>query len=603
MTNVRKDVPEKYKWDLTKIYPDMAAFDADFKKAEELIAKFPSHAEAMMSSPEALIAALDDYFGAVRVIEKLYDYASRSFDVDTSVNSMQALSARVGDLFRRFGAAAYFVSPSLLKPDDETVEGYFKKCPALEKYRRYITAERLYKPYMLSDECEKLMADINTGIGGHSRIYSILTDCDMTFGKIRGEGGKSVELTDSTYVTMLMSSDRRVRRAAFKKLYAGYSKFGNTIATITNSFIKERTTLARIRGFSDALTASTFNDEVTPDIYNNLIETVNKNLPTLFEYYDLKKQMLGVPNLHMYDIYTPLIADYDKNYSYEEAVDEVLAAIEVFGKEYSDTLSDGLKRDRWVDVYPTDCKRGGAYSAGSYDTAPRILLNYNGKFDDISTLAHEAGHSMHSYMSKKYNDFHNSSYTIFVAEVASTVNELILAHKKLRESENDMERLSVLNHLMETFKGTLFRQTMFAEFEKDMYSLVEAGTPLTCELLCERYGALVKRYFGPDVVCDKEISREWMRIPHFYYNFYVYKYATCISAAASIVRHIEEEGEAYIGKYIDFLKCGGSRSPLESLKVAGIDMTCPSVVEDAVKVFAETVRDFRETAKRQGLIK
>ncbi len=603
MTNIRAEVPEKYKWDLTRVYADMAAFDADFAAAEALIAKFPSHAEDMMSSPEALLATLDDYFDTARIVEKLYEYASRSFDVDTSVNSMQALAARVGDLYRRFGAAAYFVTPSLLRPNDETVEGYFAALPALEKYRRIITAERRRKPHTLTDDCEKLLADINTGIGAQDEIYSILTDCDMTFGYIRGEDGKKVKLTDSTYVSMLMSSDRRVRRAAFTKLYEGYSKFGNTIATIINSFVKERTTLARIRKFDSALEASTFEDEVTPDIYNNLIDTVNKNLPTLFEYYDLKKKMLGVPNLHMYDIYTPLLADYDKDYTYEEAEDEVLSALEIFGKEYHTALRDGMKKLRWVDVYPTDHKRGGAYSAGSFDTEPHILLNYNGKFDDVSTLAHEAGHSMHSYMSRKYNEFHNSNYTIFVAEVASTVNELVLAHKKLRESQNDMERLAVLNHLMETFKGTLFRQTMFAEFEKEIYALVEEGTPLTCDLLCERYGEIVKRYFGSGVVCDKQISCEWMRIPHFYYNFYVYKYATCISAAASIVRHIEEEGEEYIGKYLSFLKCGGSLSPLESLKLAGIDMTSPAVVEDAVAVFAETVRDFRETAERVGLIK
>lgn len=603
MTTIRAEIPEKYKWDFSTIYPDSAAFEADFAKVEQLIGSFKAHEVDMLCSPETLLATLDDYFAGSRIIEKLYEYAARLFDVDTSVNSMQALAARVMDLARRAGAACYFITPNLIKLDAGQLEEWYRVCPALEKYRRNIEVELRRKPYTLSDECEKLLADVCTGIGGQDDIYSILTDCDMTFGKIRGEGGKTVTLTDSSYIPLVSSSDRRVRRAAFNKLYAGYEQFGNTIATIINSFIKENSTLARVRGYSSSLEASTFEDEVTPDIYNNLIDTVGKNLSVLFEYYDVKRSMLGLSQLHMYDIYPPLVADFEKKYTYEEAVDEVLSALELFGPEYHDTLEKGLREQRWVDVFPNDHKRGGAYSAGSYDTDPHMLLNFNGRFDDVSTLAHEAGHSMHSYMSRKYNDYNLSSYKIFVAEVASTVNELILAHKKLRESSSDMEKLSVLNNIMETFKGTLFRQTMFAEFERELYSLVEAGTPLTKDLICERYYATVKKYFGPRVVCDKPIADEWMRIPHFYYNFYVYKYATCISAAASIVKRMEERGDEYIGKYIDFLKCGGSRSPLDSLKVAGIDMTSPAVVEDAISVFADTLHQFRELADKLGLLK
>ena len=603
MTTIRAEIPEKYKWDFSTIYPDSAAFEADFAKVEQLIGSFKAHEVDMLCSPETLLATLDDYFAGSRIIEKLYEYAARLFDVDTSVNSMQALAARVMDLARRAGAACYFITPNLIKLDAGQLEEWYRVCPALEKYRRNIEVELRRKPYTLSDECEKLLADVCTGIGGQDDIYSILTDCDMTFGKIRGEGGKTVTLTDSSYIPLVSSSDRRVRRAAFNKLYAGYEQFGNTIATIINSFIKENSTLARVRGYSSSLEASTFEDEVTPDIYNNLIDTVGKNLSVLFEYYDVKRSMLGLSQLHMYDIYPPLVADFEKKYTYEEAVDEVLSALELFGPEYHDTLEKGLREQRWVDVFPNDHKRGGAYSAGSYDTDPHMLLNFNGRFDDVSTLAHEAGHSMHSYMSRKYNDYNLSSYKIFVAEVASTVNELILAHKKLRESSSDMEKLSVLNNIMETFKGTLFRQTMFAEFERELYSLVEAGTPLTKDLICESYYATVKKYFGPRVVCDKPIADEWMRIPHFYYNFYVYKYATCISAAASIVKRMEERGDEYIGKYIDFLKCGGSRSPLDSLKVAGIDMTSPAVVEDAISVFADTLHQFRELADKLGLLK
>ncbi|NLW74406.1 MAG: oligoendopeptidase F [Clostridiales bacterium] len=603
MTTERAGIPAKYKWDLSAIYRDEAAFSAEFSETEKLIAEYPKHESTMLGSPQALAAALADHFAIDRKLAKLYEYAARNFDVDTSVNSWQAQVAKVINLNSRFTAASYFVSPYILKLDATTLEEWYREYPELEKYRRIIEVELRRKPYMLSDECEKLLAGMSQGLDTHDGIYSILTDCDMQFGKIRDEEGKLVELTDSSYVKFLMSKNRRVRRAAFTKLYRVYGQFGNTIATILNGFIKEKATLTKLRGYENSLFASTFADEVTPEIYNNLIDTVNRNLEVLFDYYDLKREVLGVSKLHMYDVYAPLIADYDRDYSYEEARDEVLEATKIFGEEYYETLRAGLLERGWVDVYPNKGKRGGAYSGGSYDTEPYILLNFNGKFDDVLTLAHEVGHSMHSYFSHKSNEFHLSNYTIFVAEVASTVNELVLAAKKLRESENDLEKLSVLNHIMETFKGTLFRQTMFAEFERDIYALVEANEPLTREVLCEKYYALVKKYFGPRVVVDKQISMEWMRIPHFYYNFYVYKYATCISAASSVMKKINERGDEYINKYIDFLKCGNSKSPLESLMVAEIDMTKPVVIEDAVSVFAETVRQFREIAGRLGMIK
>ena len=296
----------------------------------------------------------------------------------------------------------------------------------------------------------------------------------------------------------------------------------------------------------------------------------------------------------MYDLYTPLIPDCTKEYSFDEAVETVIDTVRILGDEYANTLEDGIKNKSWVDVYPTKGKRGGAYSAGCYDTQPYILLNYNEKIDDVSTLAHEAGHSMHSYYSCKNNTPQESSYTIFVAEVASTVNELLFCHKKLRESNSREEKLSILNQLMETYKGTLYRQTMFAEFERDIHALTEKGETLTREVMCDVYYKIIKKYFGNSVVCDKEIACEWMRIPHFYRSFYVYKYATCISAASAIARRIENEGEEYIGKYLEFLSCGGRISPLDSLKVAGIDMSDPSVVEAAIADFKEAIETFKE---------
>lgn len=593
MTNVRSEIPAKYKWDLSAIYPDLAAFDADFAKAEKLVADFPRHDAGMKASAEGLYAMLTDLTALDRLINKLYEYAGLSYDLDTGDNAFLALRGRVLNLYNDMAAATFFVSPNLIAMDGETLEKWFAEYPALEEYRRSIECEQRYKPHTLSDECEKLLADLSAANHSHSDIRTVFANADISFGKVKGEEGKTVELTDATYVPLLHSADRNVRRAAFVKLYQTYAQFGNTFTALYNAYVKEQVTHAKVRRFPDSLTASVFRDEVTPEIYNNLIATVEKNLPTLFRYYDLKKEVMGLPKLHLYDIYTPLIASCNREYSFEEAVDTVLDTVKIFGEEYYETLKKGLLEEGWVDVYPTKGKRGGAYSAGCFDTKPYMLLNYGGKLDDVSTLAHEAGHSMHSHFSIKYNTPQESSYTIFVAEVASTVNELLFAHKKLRESKNRDEKLDVLNQLMETYKGTLFRQTMFASFEKTVHKAVEDGATLTKDMMCDTYYKLVKKYFGPRVVCDKQIALEWMRIPHFYTNFYVYKYATCISAASYIVKRIETEGEEYMAKYLNFLKAGGSKSPLESLLIAEVDLTKPEVIENAIRDFSDVIDEFR----------
>ncbi len=595
----RKDIPAKYKWDLSVIYADEKAFLADYAKAEKLIKEFPKHEKTMTKSAEGLYNVLRADCDIEAIIEKLWSYASLNFSVDSSNNAFQALNGKVRSLAVQAGAASWFVSPRLLALDTEVVEGWFKEYPALETFRRTIHSIMRMKPHMLSDECEQLMSKLQDGFGTHHDIRSIFADSDLRFGKIRNEEGKLVELTDTNYVPFLMSSDRRVRQAAFKKLYTTYSQFGNTFATTFNAMVREIGTLAKVRGYKNSITASTFRDEVTPEIYNNLINSVHTGLPALYDYYALKREVLGVQRLHLYDVYAPLIGELDRVYSYEEAVDEVLKTVEIYGDEYYNALKEGLLEKGWVDVYPSRGKRGGAFSAGTPVTEPYILLNYTETLDDVSTLAHEAGHSMHSWFSTHYNEPHNSNYTIFVAEVASTVNELLLFHRKLRECTDDAEKLYILNQLMETYKGTLYRQTMFAEFERDMHALSEKGTPLTADVVNKHYYKLVKKYFGKDVAVDKQIAMEWMRIPHFYTSFYVYKYATCISAASAIVKRIESEGAAYVNQYIDFLKCGGSKSPLDSLIVAGIDMRDPSVVNGAIEDFKSAVAEFREIYNRK----
>ena len=590
----RKDVDKKYKWDLSVIYKDEEAFFADYAKAEKMIKEFSKHEKTMWSGAAELYDTLKAMTVIEAVIEKLWQYASLNFSVETSNNAYQALDGRVRNLAVMAGTASWFVSPYLLRIEKDTLDKWFMECPKLESYRRTIELGMRYKAHTLSDECEQLMSGMEDFLGGNQQTRSLFANADLKFGKIRNSEGKSVELTDTNYVPFLMSQDRRVRQSAFRTLYKTYEQFGNTFASLYSNHIKEKTTLAKARNFKSSIESYTFSDEVTPVIYNNLISAVGEGLEPLYEYYELKRQVLGIDKLHLYDVYAPLISELDKQYTYEEAVEETLAAVEVFGDEYYNALKAGLTEKGWVDVYPTKGKRGGAFSSGCPGTEPYILLNFNGTFDNVSTLAHEAGHSMHSYFSIKYNEPHNSSYRIFVAEVASTVNELLMAHKKLRESKNDTEKLYILNELMETYKGTLYRQTMFAEFERDMHALVEKGEPLTAEVINKKYYKLVKKYFGKDVAIDKQIAYEWMRIPHFYSCFYVYKYSTCISAASAIVKRIENEGDSYVSQYIDFLKCGNSKSPLDSLLVAGIDMTKPEVITSAIDDFRDCVRQFRE---------
>ncbi|MBQ9099592.1 MAG: oligoendopeptidase F [Clostridia bacterium] len=594
MVYERKNVDKKYKWDLTAIYANETAFDADYALAEQRVEAFRAHEQTMTKGAKEFLAALTDMAQLDAQINKLWEYASLSFSVDTSDNHAQALNTKVRNLAVAAGEACWFVTPYTLKLDRATVDAWLAECPALESFRRMIDKTMMEKEHTLSDEGEILMSRMQDALGSHTGIRSIFTNSDLRFGKIRGEDGKKVEITDTNYVMHLMSKNRRVRKAAFDCTYKTYEQFANTFATLYEARVKEATTTAKVRNFQDSITASTFRDEVTPVIYNNLIDTVHDGLSVLYDYYDLKREILGVPHLHLYDIYAPLMGDIDASYTYEEAVDEVLKTVQIFGEEYASNLRAGLLEKGWVDVYPCRGKRGGAFSSGSPDTEPYILLNFTNKYDDVSTLAHEAGHSMHSWFSNHYNEPHNASYTIFVAEVASTVNELLMAHRKLKECQSDEEKLYILNQLMETFKGTLYRQTMFAEFERDMHALCEKGVPLTAESINAHYYDLVKRYFGPRVVCDKQIAYEWMRIPHFYSCFYVYKYATCISAASAIVKRIETEGKDYIDQYINFLKCGGSKSPLESLLVAGIDMTKPEVVRSAIDDFAETIQQFKE---------
>ncbi len=594
MTQERNNIEARYKWDLSKIYETEENFLADITETQKLIAEFPKHERTMTESAEALFGALNDLQKIERKIEKLFCYAHLIYTTDTSNNSAQARVSKVRSLANSASSASWFVGPALVRLDAESAESWYSELPALRTYERIIGKALAEKPYTLSDECEKLVSGMGDMLDSHDSIRGVFANSDLQFGSIKDENGKKVQLTGSNYIVYMMSADRRVRQSAFRTLYKTYEQFGNTFAGLYCAHVKEDTTLAKIRGYKSSLDASTFRDEVTPRIYDNLIKSVRSALPVIHDYYDMKRDALGVDKFHLYDAYAPLVSESEKKYSYEEAVEEVIRTVQIFGEEYHSTLRSGLGERGWVDVYPTRGKQSGAFSSGCPETEPYILLNYTGSYNDMSTLAHEAGHSMHSYFSRKYNPAHLSSYRIFVAEVASTVNELLLAHRKLAESESREEKLSILDGLMETYKGTLYRQTMFAEFERWAHKETEKGTPLTAELMCAKYKRLVRDYFGKNVAIDKQISYEWMRIPHFFSSFYVYKYATCISAASAIVKRIETEGESYVKQYIDFLKCGDTKSPVDSLLVAGIDMTDPGVIGGAIEDFSQCIKQFRE---------
>ena len=589
----RKDADALYRWDLSAIYASEEAFTAESERLMADIAAFPALREGMKESGAGLLTVLDADTALTRTLTRLYEYAMLSSDLDKGDNASLARLSRVEDVENAYRAAAYFISPDVQAIDEVTLARFYAECPRLEEYRRVLTLIRRELPHMLSEEGERLLADLAPALGTQREIHSIFANADLRYGRVKNEEGETVTLTSATYVPLLMSSDRRVRRSAFHTMYKTYHQFGNTLSALLGARVREKVTMAKLRHFPDSLSSSVFCDEVTTDVYMTLIRTVREGLAPLFDYYDLKREVLGVRKLHLYDVYAPLCGEAAGTYTYPEAVEEVLAAVAPLGEEYVSTLRAGLCERGWVDVYPGKGKRSGAYSAGSYDTEPYMLLNFMGKLDDVSTLAHEAGHSMHSYFSNKANTPQDANYTIFVAEVASTVNELLFTRRRLRLAEGREEKLALLNQLMETYKGTLYRQTMFAEFELTMHKMAESGEPLTKESLSAAYYALVKDYFGPDVAVDEDIAYEWMRIPHFYSCFYVYKYATCISAASAIVKRIEAEGEAYVERYLSFLRAGGSCSPLESLRRAEIDMTDPAVIRGAIADFAEAVAEFR----------
>ncbi|MDE5884296.1 MAG: oligoendopeptidase F [Oscillospiraceae bacterium] len=590
---LRNEIAVQDTWDLSRIFKSSGDWEQQFRSVSEKLEIFPNLEQNMLRSAEDLFQTITKIFEIGEQVNRLYTYASLKYCEDTTNQDAKRLLGKAQNLVTAYSGATAFFDTTLLELQPERLETFLKEHKDLQEYEILLRDLYRYQPHTLSKSEEKMLALFQKERETASDVYQTFTDSDLKFGNILDEDGNSVELTDTNYMLYLQSGNREVRKSAFRTLYASYQQYQNTFAALYAGQIETEKTLAEARKFDSALAMSLFADSVTPEIYQNIIENISGHLDVLFQYYQLKKKVLKLEELHIYDIYLPLMTEVSRKYSYEEAVQQILSAMEIFGEDYVEILRKGYA-DRWVDVYPNQGKTGGAFSGGCATTDPYILLNFQGLEEDVSTLAHESGHSMHSYFTRTNNPIQYADYRIFVAEVPSTVNELILAYYKLEHSQSKEEKLSVLNHLMELYKGTIYRQIMFAEFEKITHELAEQGEILTADLLNQKYYALNQKYFGDEVILDPEIAFEWMRIPHMYYNFYVYKYAIGLTAASHIVKRIRNHEPGALDDYFAFLKTGTTKNPVESLKIAGVDMTGTDVFDSAITMFGEVIREFEK---------
>lgn len=586
----RLEIPEEYKWKLSDIYSSNDLWEKDFIKVREMSKDLLKFKGTLSSSPDNLLNCLNLSFETSRLMEKVYVYAHMKSHEDTTDSLYQSLADRADSLSIEASSMGSFITPEiLLIPDD--VLNVFMNYEKLDFYRKYLTEITRMKPHVLSAPEEQLLAMAGELSQAPGTIYNMINNADIKFPSIKDEEGNEIQVTKGRYSSLLESADRRVRKDAFDALYSSYEKQKNTFASTLSSNVKANIFNSRARKYSSAREASLFEDNVPESVYDNLINTVRENIHIMHKYMSLRKKMLKLDELHMYDVYTSIVSDVNMKISYDDAVKTVEKSLEVLGDTYSRDLKAGLTSG-WIDVYENEGKRSGAYSWGCYDSHPFVLLNHNDTLDSMFTLAHEMGHAMHSFYSTTNQPYAYSHYKIFVAEVASTCNESLLMNYLLKNTNDKKKKLYLLNHYMESFRLTVYRQTMFAEFEKIIHEKAEAGESLTSEMLCSIYRDLNIKYHGPDMLVDEYIDLEWARIPHFYTSFYVYKYATGFSAATALSNQILEEGAPALERYLNFLKSGGSDYPLELLKAAGVDMTTAKPVNDALKVFEKLINEF-----------
>ena len=594
----RGAVDAAYKWRVQDVYADEAAWQADVERVKVLLEKAAAFGGSLHQGPQTLLEYLRAQDEAGQLLNRVFLYAAMKRDEDNRVDRYQAMRDTAEGLAVAAAAKLSFFEPELLALPEETLAAYLQN-PQISLYEKYIGDILRHKPHTLSPQLEMLLAESGEMAAAFDNIYGMLADADLQFPSVTNEQGEKEQLSHGNYIRFMQSKERRLRREAFQAMYGTFGSFANTIAATFAASIKKDAFYAKARHYQSSLEASLFGDNVPPAVYHQLIKTVRRHLPLYHRYLQLRRRLLKLDELHMYDIYVPLLPEREATYTYEEAQSIVLQALAPLGQEYTGVLEAGLKGG-WVDVYENKGKTSGAYSSGVYGTAPYILMNYQDNLQGLTTLAHEAGHSLHSYFTWREQPFVYGDYRIFVAEVASTVNENLLADHLLARAQSKEEIFHLLNHLVEVFRGTVFRQTMFAEFELTVHKLADAGQPLTAQGLNELYYQLNRDYFGPGVVLDEQIAREWMRIPHFYHAFYVYKYATGFCAAAALAQALLDpdtaKAAAARSRYLRFLSAGSSADPIDLLKAAGVDMTGPQPIEQAMAAFAKMLERMEELA-------
>lgn len=589
----RSEVPEEMTWNLKDMFESDQAWMAEYEAMKEFPAKIAAFQGTLARSAQDLLAWFRLQDEIELRLSVLMGYASCKGDEDTGNSFYQDVRGKAMNVYVSIASAAAFATPEIMAIADETLDRFYAQQPELETYRRSLYQIRRRKDHILSPAEERLLASAGEMANASENIAGVFRNADQIFPDVTDSQGNVHPLTDATFVPLLTSPDRELRRRAFETYYKQLGQYKNTIAATLDGQFKQLCFFSNARHYDSTIQASLDATEVPVPVYMNLIEAVHNNLDKMYHYVALRKKLLGVDELHMYDVYTPIVADADQAITYEQAKETVLEALQVLGDDYVDLLKEGFS-NRWIDVYENVGKRSGAYSSGNSRPHPYVLLNHKDNLDCQFTLAHEMGHALHSYHSCKYQPVSTSDYVIFVAEVASTCNEVLLMRHLLKKTTDKKQRAYLINHFMDQFKGTVYRQTMFAEFELAMGKMAESGQALTADALCQRYHALNKLYFGPDMVSDDQIALEWARIPHFFYNYYVFQYATGFSAAVAIANRILKEGAPAVADYKKFLSGGCSTDPISLLKIAGVDMSSPEPVNSALALFGELVDEMEQ---------
>ncbi|WP_090924756.1 oligoendopeptidase F [Paenibacillus polysaccharolyticus] len=590
----RSEVPAEHTWKLEDLFADQKAWDQEYEEVSSMMKK-ASEFQGKLNQPDVLKASFEFEDEIGLKLERLFVYARMHQDEDTANPTYQSLSQKAQKLGVRVGEALSFVTPEILSLPDSELDALIKN-ESLSAYTFTLEEMKREKAHVLSQAEEALLAQVGNLSQAPQTIFSMLNNADLKFPRIKDENGKEVELTHGSYIQFLENPNREVRERAFKAVYETYAKQKNTIAAALNANVTKNMFYANVRKYPSVMEMNLYGDNIPTDVYNNLVDTIHESLPLLHRYMDLRKKLLGVDQLHMYDLFAPLVDEYKMDITYEEAKKTVKEGLAPLGKEYAEALQAGYD-NRWIDVYENENKRSGAYAWGAYGTHPYVLLNHKDNLNSMFTLAHEMGHALHSHYSDTTLSYRDAQYTIFLAEVASTTNEALLMDYMLNKSTDPKEKLYLLTYYADQFRTTVFRQTMFAEFEKIIHERAEQGEALTPQLLSEIYYDLNVQYHGKNMAVDKDIEMEWARIPHFYNSFYVYKYATGFSAATSFSKQILEEGQPAVDRYLGFLKSGGSDYSINILKKAGVDMSTPQPIREAMSVFKELIEQMEQLTK------